>query len=218
MKQKWWQDLQCSGGDDERTSYRSFLILPCRIVSDLRICFCLKPLFPLQLSKCPGCHCRLCSAQHSPLLWASGKPHSLASAHLHWACFSDTVFRDVAHLLFFFYCRLLYNVCILVQHYKCFSWFENKKKNPLILSKISQINVVPASPHQEPPQGDPQPTLVRAHVKDSSYVGAVFTCSIKVFSGKGAGSASGVFPFTDKVTWFAAVSGRWHLVAVRPSQ
>lgn len=36
------------------------------------------------------------------------------------------------------------------------------------------MNVVPASPHQEPPQGDPQPTLVWSHVKDISYVGGCF--------------------------------------------
>lgn len=146
--------------------------------------------------------------------WEASQPGFSSSA---WARFSDAVFRDVAHVIFFFYCRLVYCVCILVQHYKCFSWFENKK-NPSILSKISQINTVPASPHQEPPQGDPQPTLAWSRVKDSSYVGAVFTCFIKVLSGKGAGAANGVFPFTEEVTWIAVVSGVWHLVAVRPSQ
>lgn len=55
--------------------------------SDLGICVCLGPVFFLQQSKSPGCQSRLCSAQHSPLLCASGKSYSRASAHPHQPLF-----------------------------------------------------------------------------------------------------------------------------------
>lgn len=201
----YWDEAEVMAGPPvlwggKMRSYWSFLILPCPTVSDSRICFCLKPLSPAAVSvSCLSVTALLSPTQPSAVSeWEASQPGCSSSAS---AWFSDIVFRDVTHVLFFFYCRLVYCVCILVQNYKCFCWFGKKKSIDSLKNfthkRCPCFNTRPL-PNQE---WDPQPTLVWAHVKDSSYVGAVFTGSVKILSGKGAGAANGVFPFTDKVTW-----------------
>lgn len=137
-----------------------------------------KLFFPLQLSVS-----RLCSAQHSPLLWAGGKPPSLASAHLHEPDF-QTVFRDIAHVLFFLYCAgLVYCVYILVQRYKCLSSFENKKKY------IKSLKNFPGKrrPCFTPPRSRTRGASAHARVstcRGSSCVGLFFQLLAKCSQGK----------------------------------
>lgn len=134
--------------------------------------------FCLQLSQSPGCQSRLCSAQHSPLLWAGGKPYSLASAQLQDPDF-QTVFRDVA----FFTAGLVYCVYILVQCYKCLSWFENKK-NPIDSVKNFTDKRFPCF---SPPRSCTRRAWAHACVstgKDSSDVGLFLQLLAKCCQGK----------------------------------
>lgn len=90
-----------------------------------------------------------------------------------------------------------------------------KEKCPSVVSKTSQVNALLSSPTKHSHSREPQLTLVRADVKD---IGGWFYRLYQSTLREGGGAVNGVFPFTEKVTSNVAVSGGWHLVAVRPSR
>lgn len=110
---------------------------------------------------------------------------------------------------------------VFAYHFKAtkrFAWLEDKKKNPSVLSKMSQMSALPPSPHQALPQRRASAHTCVSRCKGRLLCGVCFYRLYQSTSGEGVGAADGVFPFTAKVTSNVAVSGRWHLVEVRPSR